>query len=350
MAAKDNLKDLLQERFSDHAMDVDPGVWQAISGQLASAAAPDGLSDLLKERFKDHAVDVDPGVWNSISGQLGHGAAAGAAGGSGFGGWLAAGLAAAVVTGGVLLWTLSPGSPAATPVATTAPQVPTVNAPVPPVHQEPQAGTTGMTVAQSPASAIPDKAMPGAQPDARFTVDNKDRGTAAAPSGPVDLGEDTGNRADEHGIETVNAIMSQLYERTLARPEIAQTESIPGVGLVQGQLDPEPAPAATATEQPEEAFPAAPPVLWIPNAFSPGMRDGVNDVLEVRAENITNINVRIYYALDSRLVFSANDLKAWDGRDLNGQACPQGYYFYAIEGLDGDGRPFTKGQTIYLFR
>ena len=92
------------------------------------------------------------------------------------------------------------------------------------------------------------------------------------------------------------------------------------------------------------------PTLWIPNAFSPGMRDGVNDELEVRAEGLTNIQVRIY-SLGSQLVFRANStVEHWDGRDLGGQPCLEGYYFYAIEGLDGNDKPFSKGQTIHLFR
>jgi hypothetical protein len=166
--------------------------------------------------------------------------------------------------------------------------------------------------------------------------------TSTPPQGPSDDDRPTPTGSD---LERVNRIIEQLIEQTASRPVVAQTESLPNAGLVAGQE-----PQLTEPEETQVAPPiAADPVVWIPNAFSPGMRDGVNDDLRVVAEGLSDLRVRIY-SLESRLVFTANDLHSWDGRDLSGQPCPQGYYFYAIEGLDANGRPFSKGQTIHLFR
>lgn len=363
MAAKDNLKDLLQERFAGHEAPVDPGLWQAISGQLAaSAPAADGLADLLKDRFKDHELEPDAGVWDGISQQLGHGAAAGtAAGGGGIGGWLAAGIAATVVTGGLLFWALSPGTGAKNDVVNA-----TTTAPRPsPAEQVEGAVTTptpagGQEVPMAGAVNAPPPVQPPVQrkgPDAAVHDEHApaDRTTTSAPAN---------ERADEHAPEhmdaskpgahlaEVNRIIDQLIQQTINQPVVAQTESLPSAGLVEGRQ-----PATVNTPEtgdevgndPEHPVAAAPPVVWIPNAFSPGQRDGVNDELVVMAEGLSNIQVRIY-SLDSRLMYRANDLKPWDGRDMGGQLCPQGYYFYAIEGLDGNEKTFSKGQTIYLFR
>jgi hypothetical protein len=35
---------------------------------------------------------------------------------------------------------------------------------------------------------------------------------------------------------------------------------------------------------------------------------------------------------------------------MSGQLCAEDYYFYAIEGVDGNGKPYSKGQTVRLFR
>jgi hypothetical protein len=332
---------------------VDPGVWQAISGQLAAAPPADGLTKLLKDRFKDHELNVDPGVWNTIRGQLGHGAAAGTAAGSGLGGWLAAGIAAAVITGGTLLWTLRDGQELQKPTAAAV-----VEAPAPAPAEVPNANTTTMPKATGAAVTTPavpvasepsgDHPMSGAVnttggPQATNNADVT--GPPAAPATSSGAGSDERPTATGSDLERVNRIIEQLIEQTASSPVVAQTESLPDAGLVAGQEPQLPEPEETDVVVPA----AAAPVVWIPNAFSPGMRDGVNDDLRVVAEGLTDLRVRIY-SLDSRLVFSANDLHSWDGRDLSGQPCPQGYYFYAIEGLDANGQPFSKGQTIHLFR
>jgi hypothetical protein len=50
------------------------------------------------------------------------------------------------------------------------------------------------------------------------------------------------------------------------------------------------------------------------------------------------------------MVYSANDLGGWNGSDPSGQPCPAGYYFYALEAIDAQGRSMTRGQTVMLLR
>lgn len=347
MAAKDNLKDLLQERFTDHEVGVDPGLWQAISGQLAAAApAADGLSDLLKERFQQHEVDVDPGTWGQISSQLGHGAAAG---GTGFGGWIAAGLAATLITGAAFFFTSGPDAsePASVSVVTTPVQ------PVPAPIEEPV--VTEATAPSSVPSGTNNATTPSRQSTRPNTTATPPLGdasstSAASETASTDRDQDRPEATQPEGARVVNMIIEQLRSQTEAQPLILQTESIPNVGLVQGQEDVTPPSDDMPPPVTEQPVLAPAPTLWIPNAFSPGMRDGVNDELVVKTEGLKNIQVRIY-SLGSQLVFKANSaLEHWDGRDLSGQPCQEGYYFYAIEGLDGNDKPFSKGQTIHLFR
>jgi hypothetical protein len=349
--AANNLNDLLQERFTDHEVGVDPGVWQAISGQLVAAApAADGLSDLLKDRFQQHEAQVDPGTWGQISSQLGHGAAAGAAGGSGLGGWMAAGIAATLLTGGILFWAATPDAPtqntaSLAPASTAAPAENKATEVVPPTTAPLPNGTVDPLPTRSLASQEPGTPTSGANtPPTEPTIITPNspadqRNGEPPPPPPIKEGEH---------MPEVEMIIDRLIQQTNAAPEIAQTESIPEVGLVQGHVD-VPEEGNDGPEDPLPPSPTAAPLVWIPNAFSPGMRDGVNDELEVRAEGLSDVRVRIY-SLSNQLVFSATDLRAWDGRDMSGQLCAEDYYFYAIEGVDGNGKPYSKGQTVRLFR
>jgi len=97
----DQLTDLLRERFTGHEMNVPPGAWEHVSGQLAANASGESLREGLQDKFRGHEVEVDPSAWANISGQLGQGAAAGTSFSTG---WLAAGVAAVAVTATVLLW------------------------------------------------------------------------------------------------------------------------------------------------------------------------------------------------------------------------------------------------------
>jgi len=353
MAAKDNLKDLLQERFTDHEVGVDPGLWQAISGQLATAApAADGLSDLLKDRFQQHEVQVDPGAWGQISSQLGHGAAAGTVGGSGLGGWMAAGIAATLLTGGLLFWAARPDAPAptttaqtqATPAVTTPTGNTAAEASVP--NGTSPANTTADLVTPVPAERVA-TTEPGTPADPQL---QQPATPVAAPADRPDepVTSTTNDQPGDH-ITEVNMILDRLIQQTKTEPVILQTESIPEVGLVQGQVELPDEVNEPADPEAEAPAPMAAPLVWIPNAFSPGMRDAVNDELEVKAEGLSDVHVRIY-SLSNQLVFRANDLRAWDGRNMSGQLCDEGYYFYAIEGVDGNGKPYSKGQTVRLFR
>ena len=62
--------------------------------------------------------------------------------------------------------------------------------------------------------------------------------------------------------------------------------------------------------------------------------------------------LRIFSATNNSLVFSADNLEAkWNGRVLNsGQPCEAGMYFYALEVTGTDGRTWSKGEVVRLFR
>ena len=120
---KDDLAQLLKDRFVGHESPVDPGLWNAIQSQLGSeqlASSEEGMKELLQDKFNGHEVPVDPAVWSNISQQLGHGAAAGGVG-SGLFAWVAAAIGVVVIAGGTLFYLNTKDAPRADLPATEIP-------------------------------------------------------------------------------------------------------------------------------------------------------------------------------------------------------------------------------------
>ncbi len=94
--------------------------------------------------------------------------------------------------------------------------------------------------------------------------------------------------------------------------------------------------------------------FMVPNAFTPN-DDGLNDYFIPVYEGVELAQyLMLVYDRAGRLVFkSTNPTVGWDGRDFNGQLCPQGVYTYYIhhwtqmDDLRGTGQPaITGGVTL----
>lgn len=350
---KDPLFDNLAERFAGHEMDVDPGTWSAISGQLAVASGS-SLGGLLKEKFAGHEAPVDPQVWTNISSQIGHGAAAGAGSAAG---WWAAGIAATLVAGGLLFYNLS-GEPAATNLVEQA----KIIAPVVPETQSTTAGTTTIPAASITAEAnttparsatnTPKNGSPtsGAVADHRSGAKHStSSSTKEKPIGPP----------TEEGKQTVNTVLQEVVDNYVTSPVVVATEKVvppptptempsPAVHVEHEEVIVE-----QSADEPELplAVPAPTLAVMIPTAFSPNS-DGVNDELVVTVQNYQKATVRIFSASSNALVFKADNLEArWNGTMMNsGQLCEPGMYFYALEVTDADGKTWNKGEVVRLFQ
>ena len=370
MEGRDNLSELLQQRFQGHELPVDASVWDGISGQLAQAAASDPVSELFKERFSGHELPVDPALWQGIAAQMGHGAAVGTASGglfSGAAGWVGGGIAAVAIVGAVYFaW---PETRTTNTIAAIPEQVESATPNTVPAQEQAIPTTTGnmdQEVEVSTIPSTPEQSTQAAKPTtsqattpAPVAAQQSTPGPNTTPSTTVTVPSSTQTQdADREGrdprsgdsigpyIPTVNRILERTVEKTLQHPAPAEPE--PSL--------PEAAANAANTAVEEEPDPFRTPVddasIFIPNVFSPNS-DRINDQLRaegVDLENFQRVSVRIYSAANNQLVFSANDMSGWDGRDLSGQPCPDGYYFYALEAVTHQNRTITRGQTVRLFR
>jgi gliding motility-associated-like protein len=88
--------------------------------------------------------------------------------------------------------------------------------------------------------------------------------------------------------------------------------------------------------------------IFVPNAFSPN-NDGKNDILFVRSNVVTDINLSIYDRWGEK-VFETNDLKiGWDGT-FRGRDCDPGVFVYYITATCVDESTFKHKGNITLIR
>lgn len=85
-------------------------------------------------------------------------------------------------------------------------------------------------------------------------------------------------------------------------------------------------------------------------AFAPGF-DGKNDTFDVlyNARNISEVvNFEITDA-NGRRVYQSGGQTVWDGKNLNGELCQPGYYFWLIEFKDREGTLKSQTGSVRIF-
>lgn len=342
---KDELTGLFREHFAGHEAPVDPGLWDAIQGQLgagAPIAGEEGLKDLFQERFSGHEVLVEPGVWTGISSQLGHGVAATSTGGALTGtlGWAAAGVGILAIAGAAYFFSAS--SKGSLPEAIVRVEQPAAVAQAeliaPPISSkpdekevvaaEPKASTplaSPQPKVDSATSNIPSAAIRGPQPVTQpVPLPSAPEPTLTTPQGAV----------------IVENIISELTTRV--------TEEVLAEAAQRTTLGSTATPAALEVDEPvsKTEQEAALPVLVLQNTFTPN-GDGINDTYSVITdpEAFDRIMLRVYDVRNNRLVFSTNTNEPWTG-----DGCLDGYYLVAVEAVTPEGRLVTQGKVVWLNR
>ena len=90
-------------------------------------------------------------------------------------------------------------------------------------------------------------------------------------------------------------------------------------------------------------------VMEIPNAFSPGITPGINDVFRVRHRSVMNFQGRIFNRWGVELFHWTDPSQGWDGR-YGGDYVPAGAYYYLIEYTGTDGRHRVRKGDVNVFR
>lgn len=89
--------------------------------------------------------------------------------------------------------------------------------------------------------------------------------------------------------------------------------------------------------------------LEIPNAFSPGSSEGVNEVLRVRARSLIKFDARIFSPSGQELYRWYDPQGGWDGR-YRGRIVPSGVYYYVITAEGSDGIKYHRKGAINVLK
>lgn len=353
---KDELIDLLRDRFTGHELEVPDTVWQNVSGQLAASASGEGLRETIQEKFQAHEVDVDPSAWSNISAQLGHGAAAGSSFSTT---WIVVGITAAVLTAGAIFWNTRE-----TPAPTVTALVGTVT------HGVIAVPSTGSKATTEPASiaAVP-LTQQGPAPVKHAT--HRENAPAEKSQHVQQTPAPVNARSGDTTTPVVKAAASSHSDATPTTQPTAPEPKTPSAGAPEpGTMGAKteapvttttPAPSAVAPPavQPSPAPATVPPpapsaqadtfLLFIPNVLTPN-GDGHNDKLLITAGEHLRAFIRII-AMNGSLVFQTTDLtQSWDGTLPNGNIADEGYYNCIVQITDLTGKSHVKKEVIRLYR
>jgi gliding motility-associated-like protein len=90
-------------------------------------------------------------------------------------------------------------------------------------------------------------------------------------------------------------------------------------------------------------------VMEIPNAFSPGVTPGINDIFRVRYKSVMDFRGSIFNRWGTELFRWTDPSQGWDGK-YRGEYVPAGAYYYLIEYTGTDGRRRMKKGDVNVFR
>lgn len=87
--------------------------------------------------------------------------------------------------------------------------------------------------------------------------------------------------------------------------------------------------------------------LEIPNAFSPGSTEGVNDIWKVSYKSLVKFECHIFNRWGTQMASFTDPSQGWDGK-YNGKIVPAGTYFYVINAEGSDGVKYKRSGDINI--
>jgi len=269
------------------------------------------FESVLKEKLGNHELPVNPALWKSVSAQAG--LSSGAAG-LGFGAWIGIASCLVAITAGLFYFT-----------------------------------TSKKDVANVSAKKQEEKTTVNEPVKTDNNVINSNGGTAYALVEP-DTTEHTiycgfGTVVDEKPIDILDLPTPELV---YLQEQTATELSTQGLSALQNTSNTE---LISKKENSIEQTPEKPQAkaFVMPNAITPN-GDGINDVLTLTTEGLTDFNVVVLDAAN-KLVYSSTDPNfKWNGSLLNGDPAPAGTYQYYFTAKDENGTWCNQFSSLTLLR
>lgn len=276
----------------------------------------DRFEQVVKDRLGNHKMPVDSALWKSVAAQAG--ISAGSTG-LGFGAWLG------IVVSGVALTAAAVYFSASKQAA----------------KNEPKAKQATETVVKEPGSGEAQK-MPTKDKEEEKAVELRINAAAeeSTPGPVVALTEQ--NREDNRGQQNAELLTPPISPAQRSS-DLGNHEVTP----VEPQIPTLAESKQNTLESHSEKRETKP--LVMPNAITPN-GDGVNDVLTLSAEGLTDFSV-VILDVKNKLVYSSTDVNfAWNGTLLNGDPAPAGVYQYYYTAKDATGTWCNQFSMLTLLR
>lgn len=274
----------------------------------------DRFEQLMKEQLGKHEMPVDPALWKKVSAQAG--LSSGGAG-LGLGAWIGIASSLVALTAGLFYFTTSKkdvtNGPSKKEEAKT-----TVNEPV-------KTDNNG-TKSNGGLAYVP------VEPDTTELIIN------------CSFGEDR----HEKPIDVLDTKNLELVDSQDTHEQTSTELSAQGISALQNTSNTELISKKENAIEQTSKNPQAKAIV-MPNAITPNS-DGVNDVLSLDIEGLTDFNVVILDALN-QVVFSSTDPKfVWNGLLQNGDPAPSDTYQYYYTAKNERGEWCHQFSTLTLLR
>lgn len=280
----------------------------------------DKLIEEIASKLQNHASDVNPQMWSAISSQIGAGAAGASATGAAFG----AGKVAAIVIG-VAAVSVASYFAVSSNKTEDVQQTATVEQtkPTSTTTQETYVADSKNTETTQNAIAIPQDKNVSTETKGSKRPDVKAEKAVANESNTIEIKIPMVTEP----IRTIEGSKSTINKREISPDKVSASNN--GVSTVK------------VTAKGSYA------ITNLPNTFTPN-GDGTNDYFSVTSSGLTNYSLVVLDKSNKRIWQTTDPNAKWDGIGMDGEKVPNGEYIYFVAADGPNGEKVAKYQKLII--